>query len=128
MIHAVTPETAHRVGLGKSLTLPQLVYIQSALTMKNLVVSQAVENKLERDHGVNLSEVRQCFLNRKGRLLTDTRAPNRTNPPTLWFIADTNKARALKIVYIQIGLQVHLKTAYEPNDVERAIYSKHGRA
>ena len=94
--------------------------------MKNLIVSAAVEAKLKRDHAVELGEVRQCFLNRAGRLLVDNRALNRTNPPTLWFIASTNKARALKIVYIQDGLQVHLKTAYEPNDVEKAIYAKRG--
>ena len=91
--------------------------------MKNLIVSTAVEAKLKRDHGVDLAEVRQCFLNKRGKLLVDNRALN----PTLWFIADTNKARPLKIVYIQIGLQVHLKTAYDPNDVEKAIYAKHGR-
>lgn len=94
--------------------------------MKNLVVSPAVEAKLKRDHGVDLAEVRQCFHNKQGKLLVDNRALNRTNPPTLWFIADTNKARPLKIVYIQIGLQVHLKTAYDPNDVEKAIYAKYG--
>ena len=94
--------------------------------MKNLIISAAVAAKLEGRHKVTVAEVRQCFLNRNGKLLTDNRALTKTNPPTLWFIADTNKARTLKIVYIQIGLQVHLKTAYEPNDVEMAIYLKHG--
>ena len=96
--------------------------------MKNLVVAAGTEGKLKSKHGVTLAEVRQCFLNKNGRLLTDNRALVKTNPPTLWFIADTNKARALKIVYIQIGLQVHLKTAYKPNDVELAIYRKYGKA
>lgn len=95
--------------------------------MKNLVVSATVEAKLKNKHGVTIAEVRQCFLNKNGRLLTDNRALTKTNPPTLWFIADTNKARALKVVYIQDGLQVHLKSAYEPNEVETAIYLKYGR-
>ena len=95
--------------------------------MKNLVATPSSEAKLKAKHGVTIAEVRQCFLNKNGRLLTDNRALVKTNPPTLWFIADTNKARALKVVYIQIGLQVHLKTAYEPNDVEIAIYVKYGR-
>ena len=94
--------------------------------MQNLVVSAAVESKITTSHNVTIAEVRQCLLNRKGRLLVDNRVLTKTNPPTLWFIADTNKVRALKIVYIQVGLQVHLKTAYEPNEVETAIYLKHG--
>lgn len=94
--------------------------------MKNLIVSQATENKLMASHGVSIAEVRQCFFNRNGRLLVDNRALTKTNPPTLWFIAETNQIRTLKIVYIQIGAEIHLKTAYEPNDVEFAIYAKHG--
>jgi hypothetical protein len=94
--------------------------------MQNLVVTEATEAKLKSKHGVTMIEVKQCFYNRAGKLLVDNRALTKTNPPTLWFIADTNKARPLKIVYIQIGLQVHLKTAYEPNEVELAIYRKYG--
>lgn len=94
--------------------------------MKNLVISEIVKEKITTKHNVTIAEVRQCFLNRGGRLLVDNRALTKTNPPTLWFIADTNKARTLKIVYIQNGLQVHLKTAYEPNEIETAIYLKYG--
>jgi len=62
------------------------------------------------------------------KLLFDTRANTKTIPPTLWFIAPTNKNRKLKIVYIQKGLQLILKTAYEPNEVELAIYERFGAA
>ena len=58
----------------------------------------------------------------------DTRALTKTNPPTLWFIARTNKNRLLKIVYIQKNMQIILKTAYEPNEAELAIYARHGMA
>ena len=34
----------------------------------------------------------------------------------------------LKIVYIQIGMEIHLKTAYEPNEEENQIYRLHGQA
>ncbi len=94
--------------------------------MKNLVVSELVLNKIITSHNVTIAEVGQCFLNRNRRLLVDNRILTKTNPPTLWFIADTNNVRTLKIVYIQNGLQVHLKTAYEPNEVETAIYLKYG--
>jgi len=94
--------------------------------MKNLIISAATEAKLKTKHNVTISEIRQCFLNRNGRLLVDNRALTKTNPPTLWFIAETNKGRALKIVYIQKILEVHLKSAFEPNDVELAIYRQYG--
>lgn len=96
--------------------------------MKNLVVSEAVRTKLQKKHQVTLREVEHCFSNREGRLLYDNRALTKTNPPTLWFIAQTNQNRKLKIVYIQKGLQVILKTAYEPNEEELAIYERFGMA
>lgn len=96
--------------------------------MKNLVVSDSVKNKLQKKHQVTIREVEHCFSNREGRLLLDNRALTKTNPPTLWFIALTNQNRQLKISYIQKGGQVILKTAYEPNDAELAIYERFGMA
>jgi len=96
--------------------------------MKNLVDSAAIESKLHKKHHVSINEVEQCFLNRLGNLLYDTRAKTKTIPPTLWFIALTNKNRKLKIVYIQKGSQLILKTAYEPNDIELDIYERFGTA
>lgn len=94
--------------------------------MKNLRISESVLRKLSERHNVTRTEVEQCFQNRYGRLLTDDRVTNRTHPPTLWFIAETNGARRLKIVYIQTGNSVQLKSAYEPNDDETRIYRRHG--
>jgi hypothetical protein len=96
--------------------------------MKNLMVSEAVKTKLQKKHQVTIREVEHCFINREGRLLFDNRALTKTNPPTLWFIALTNQNRKLKIVYIQKGDQVILKTAYEPNESELAIYERFGMA
>ena len=31
-----------------------------------------------------------------------------------------------QVVYIRIGSKIHLKTAFEPNAVELAIYRQHG--
>ena len=96
--------------------------------MENLLISDAVLRKLKTRHGVDVSEVRQCFLNRHGKLLHDTRALTKTDPPTLWFIAKTNKNRALKIVYILKDSKIILKTAYDPNEMELGIYTRHGMA
>ena len=96
--------------------------------MENLSISDAVLRKINTRHGVDLVEVRQCFMNKNGKLLFDNRALTKTDPPTLWSIAKTNKKRSLKIVYILKNSQIILKTAYEPNDAELAIYSRHGAA
>lgn len=95
--------------------------------MKNLLISDAVLAKLKASHGVLRNEIEQCFSNRAGKLLVDTRALNRTVPPTLWFIASTNRGRALKVVFMQKGDVVELKTAYEPNAVELKIYARFGK-
>ncbi len=94
--------------------------------MQNLIVSQKVIDKLKSQHQVVLSEVEQCFTNRTGNLLTDNRELRKTNPPTLWFLANTNKGRLLKVVYIQKGREVHLKSAFDPNSAEIEIYLRHG--
>ncbi len=94
--------------------------------MQNLLISARVSEKLKNKHLIVRNEVEHCFANRVGGLLIDSRELRRTNPPTLWFIAKTNKGRLLKIVYIQKGSEIHLKSAFEPNAIEISIYAKHG--
>ena len=94
--------------------------------MKNLKVSDAVSKKLKEKHQVNRREVEQCFMNRMGRLLEDKRARHKTNPPTLWFLAKTNKGRVLQMVYIQTGSVIDLRSPFEPNAAEIAIFAAHG--
>jgi hypothetical protein len=94
--------------------------------MHQLLISAKILEKLKTKHGIIRSEVEQCFYNRTGNLLIDNRELRRTNPPTLWFLAKTNKGRLLKIVYIQKGSEIHLKSAFEPIAIEISIYAKHG--
>ena len=94
--------------------------------MHNLKISPDIQRKLSFKHSVTRLEVEQCFVNRSGRLLMDTREKHKTDPPTLWFLALTNQSRVLKIVYIQIGSTIHLKSAFSPNETEIKIYSRHG--
>lgn len=94
--------------------------------MQNLRISADVLKKLGEKHKVDRREVEQCFANRTGRLLTDNREDHKSNPPTLWFLAPTNKGRVLKVVYIQEGPHINLRSAFEPNAAESAIYKKHG--
>jgi hypothetical protein len=87
-----------------------------------IVLSQAVLSKLQDKHNVAEFEVRQCFENICGGLLIDDREDHRTNPPTLWFIAMTNKRRLLKVCYVQIGADQHVKSTFEPIEIELRIY------
>lgn len=84
--------------------------------------SSAVKQKLAEKHGVSLEEIQQCFANREGRLLEDTREDHKTDPPTQWFIAETDYGRRLKVVFIVKDGDILLKTAYGPNEIEEVIY------
>lgn len=95
--------------------------------MKNLHISQAVIDKLTDRHKVSRREVEQCFANKCGLFLEDTREDHRSDPATLWFIAPTNVGRQLKVVFIFKEGLVHLRTAYEPNPDEIEIYDRRGR-
>lgn len=71
-----------------------------------------------------MDEIRQCFANLDGKMLYDTRATHLTDPLTRWFIAETNYGRELKIAFIEREGNLHIKTAYEPNEVERRVYAE----
>lgn len=87
-----------------------------------IIISPKIETKLKDKHSVALGEVEQCFENLTGKLLKDVREDHRTDPPTLWFIAPTNKKRLLKVCFIQRDDDQHIRTAYPPNDDELRIY------
>lgn len=91
-----------------------------------LNISEKIESKLESKHDVSKDEVRQCFENRSGNLLEDSREEHQTNPPTQWFISYTNNQRLLKVVFVLKDGVIHLKTAYEPNQDEQRIYNQYG--
>ena len=96
------------------------------MALANLKISEAIDKKLAHKHGVSRSEVEQCFMNRTGKLLVDSREDHKTDPPTLWFLSRTNRGRCLKVVYIQNGPNITLKSAFEPNDDEMRIYARLG--
>lgn len=73
---------------------------------------------------MSVSDVLDCFANRLGRSLIDTREQHKTDPPTRWFIAETNMGRKLKIVYIHDANGVHIKSAFPPNGTELNIYQR----
>jgi len=90
-----------------------------------------VQQKLAQKHGVRPDEIRHCFENRDGGFLEDTREEHKTEPPTQWFIAETNQGRVLKVVFIHEklldGQRINIRTTYEPNSAEIAIYNKYAK-
>ena len=92
----------------------------------NLKISAAITLKLNNKHKVTVDEVFECFMNRTKGLLEDTRVNHQTNPPTHWFIAETDHGRLLKIVFMkrQNG-SYEIKTAYTPNETEVNIYERY---
>jgi uncharacterized DUF497 family protein len=96
----------------------------------NLFASERVRDKLDKKHKVTLDEVRHCFLNKVGCYLRDTREQHETDPPTQWFISETNQRRKLKIVFIRRQIRdvvrIDIRTAYAPNPQEIALYERIG--
>lgn len=95
--------------------------------MKNLVVSAGVLNKLREKHGVAVREIEQCFENKCGTYVIDDREDNRTDPVTLTFVAPTNQDRLLKVCFMFIDGNVHIKSAFEPTQADIDYYDKHGK-
>ncbi|MFC0708676.1 ADP-ribosyl-(dinitrogen reductase) hydrolase [Azorhizophilus paspali] len=94
-------------------------------SLKGLIISDAIQEKLDRKHGgITRREIEQCFENCEGEHLVDTREEHRTDPPTKWFVAQTNTGRLLKVVFVFKDGSVYLKTAYEANPDEIRIYEK----
>lgn len=92
----------------------------------SLIISNRIAEKLKDKHKVSVKEVNECLLNREGKQLIDTRDVNQTDPPTMWFIALTNKNRCLKIVYIVEDGNIHLKSAFDADAESIRIYEKFG--
>ena len=91
---------------------------------KKFLISRAVENKLKERHDVTTDEVYECFMNIEGPAFKDTRAEHDTDPPTMWFVASTDRGRRLKVVYIEREESFSIKTAYEPKDGSDELYKR----
>lgn len=92
-----------------------------------IIITEAIQKKLLDKHNVSRKEVEDCFVNREGGLLIDDRENHKTNPQTQWFIAPTNGNRFLKVVFVQDGADIYIKTAYEANTEEIRIYDKYAK-
>ncbi|MEX0963362.1 MAG: ADP-ribosyl-(dinitrogen reductase) hydrolase [Pseudohongiellaceae bacterium] len=90
----------------------------------NFIFSQDIRKKLALKHEVSTEEVEQCFWNRSGGLVEDDREDHKTNPPTYWFVSETDKKRRLKVIFVQDGEKVFIKSAYDATIKIIKIYEK----
>ena len=92
-----------------------------------LTISVKVREKLaNKKPPVTEEEIVQCFTNRIGSYLLDTREDHDSDPPTRWFIAETDYGRLLKVAFITKEGRIIIRTAYDPNADEKRIYTKYG--
>lgn len=93
-----------------------------------LIISPKVRAKLAaKVPPVTQGEIEQCFNNRTGTYLIDSRAEHASDPPTHWFIAETHLRRKLKVVFIPRLPDIVIRTAYDPNPIEMKIYDRYAR-
>jgi uncharacterized DUF497 family protein len=88
-----------------------------------LIASQKVQAKLLAKHRVTMEEVCEALSDRPDYVVIDDREDHASDPPTYWFIAETNRGRRLKIVYIARGDDIFLRTAYPPDKVEIDLFT-----
>lgn len=93
----------------------------------SIVITPRIVEKLAAKHGVSEAEVREAFANLCGQLLIDTREEHATDPPTLWFVAETNAGRLLKVMFIHKDGNNIVKSAYDASEKVQAIYDKIGK-
>lgn len=94
-----------------------------------LYISHNVHQKLLQEHCLTNpeNEILEVFANRDGKFLIDTREEHASDPPTQWFIAETNRGIKLKVCFIHKDGDIHIRTAYKANADEIRIYEKYGK-
>lgn len=90
--------------------------------VQSIQIAPQIAEKLQKKHGVTNREVEQCFENKCGLFLVDDREEHRTDPPTLWFVAPTNRDRLLKVIFMFKDGSIHIKSAYEADEASKRIY------
>jgi hypothetical protein len=91
-----------------------------------LVISPKISAKLAaKIPPVSHEEIVQCFANRTTLFLIDDREDHQSDPPTRWFIAETDFGRKLKIVFVPRGQELHIRTAFDPSKEAIAYYDSH---
>jgi uncharacterized DUF497 family protein len=89
------------------------------------LISVGVRHKMSTKHNVVVAEVEQCFYNFTGtEFQDDKRAQHKSDPPTQWFISETDTGRLLKVCFMHYvdKQKFKIKSAFEPNQEELDIF------
>jgi hypothetical protein len=92
-----------------------------------IIISPAIAAKILKKHGVTEKEVYECFYNRTHTCLIDVREQHRSDPPTEWFIAETDgtpstAGKYLKLAFIPRDGNLFLRTAFPVTNENAAEY------
>lgn len=87
-----------------------------------IYISESIERKLKVKHNVLVSEVHECFANVQRGFLEDTREDHKTDPPTYWFVEETDKARWLFVAFMMIDREIKIKTVFDADEQRKRIY------
>lgn len=90
----------------------------------NLVIAPDIRDKLESKHHVKEGEVHECFFNRDGPYLFEGEEDHQTDPPTEWFLAQTDRGRLLKVIFVFRDGNIYLKSAFDANAKAQQIYTE----
>ncbi|MDP2004151.1 MAG: ADP-ribosyl-(dinitrogen reductase) hydrolase [Rubrivivax sp.] len=92
-----------------------------------LTISPKIREKIgSESHGsVVEREVRECFMNRCGRVCLDPREQHAADAPTQWFVAPTHVGRLLKVIYVEDDESIYLKSAYPATREIELMFDKH---
>lgn len=82
-------------------------------------MTPSVRAKLRTKHDVEESEVEECFYNRTHSYLLDENEEHQTDPPTYYFVSETDTGRKLLVCFMNRGTYLEIKTAFEPTNQDR---------
>ncbi len=87
-------------------------------------IDESIKQKLKIKHNVDCSEVLECIGNISKGFIKDTRESHLTDPPTHWFVEQTDSGRWLFVAVMMIKKELVIKTAYEADDNKKKLYIK----
>jgi hypothetical protein len=93
------------------------------LMIRNLIIAPDIREKLLNKHHVEEGEVHEAFMNRDGPYLLDEDEDHQTDPPSEYFLAETDRGRLLKVVFVFRDGNIYLKTAFDANAKSVHIYT-----
>ena len=94
-----------------------------------IVISDNILAKIGgEDHGgLTRKDVEECFENHPGKICFDNRPEHadRNGKPPLWFVAENNHQRKLKIMYVREGKTITVLSAYPATEKVQRIFEKY---